>query len=228
MGFSRTTLTVLAIVAADIIIRIFFRETSGAFFIEAALMAVGIYLAFRFGRWDGERVRTWAKAPRVLTAGILAQIRAGKRPDATAEPPHTPSLESLPTWLELEQRFKELDPALQFSRIDIVTGSSGEHFTIAGGVDRESIDRFKAVAGIAGARLHRDFPDEIDRHEQLVQETDPLMLWYKALRHIGGSAAATVFIGTIDRPAAASENLCRTMASWAPGIMAQTPQAGAC
>jgi hypothetical protein len=53
MGFSRTTLTVLAIVAADLIVRIFFRETSGAFLIEAALMAVGIYLAFRFGRWDG-------------------------------------------------------------------------------------------------------------------------------------------------------------------------------
>jgi hypothetical protein len=53
MGFSRTTLTVLAIVGADVIVRIFFRETSGAFLIEGALMAIGIYFAFRFGKWDG-------------------------------------------------------------------------------------------------------------------------------------------------------------------------------
>jgi hypothetical protein len=214
MGFSRTTLTVLAIVAADIIVRFFFRETSGAFLIEAALMAVGIYLAFRFGRWDGPRVPTWAtSAPRVLSAGILAQLKAGKRPYAMAQLPPTPSLQSLPTWLELEQRFRELQPALQASRIDIVTGSSQEHFTIAGAADREAIDRFKAVASIAGARLQRDFPDEIDRREQPAQRSDPSMLWYKALRHIGGSAAATVFIGTIDQPAAASANLCQTMAS---------------
>lgn len=154
---------------------------------------------------------TWARAPRVLTAGFLAQVKAGKRPDAMAQP--TPSPQSLPTWLELEQRFKQLHPALQFSRIDVVTGSSGEHFTIAGAADRESIDRFKAVAKMAGARLQRDFPDEIHRHDQPAQESDPLMLWYKALRHIGGSGAATVFIGTIDQPAAVSANLCLTMAS---------------
>jgi hypothetical protein len=50
MGFSRTTLTVLAIVTADVIVRVFFRETDGAFLIEGALMAAGIYLAYRFGR----------------------------------------------------------------------------------------------------------------------------------------------------------------------------------
>jgi hypothetical protein len=216
MGFSRTTLTVLAIVGADVIVRIFFRETSGAFLIEGALMAVGIYFAYRFGRWDGARVPTWAAGvPRVLTAGILKQVKAGKRPDTMAEPAPAPSLQSLPSWLELEQRFKELHPALQFSRIDIVTGSSGERFTIAGGADPGSIDRFKAVARIAGARLQRDFPDEVARQE-LARESDPLMLWYKALRYIGGSGAATVFIGTIDQPAAASVILCLTMASRAP------------
>lgn len=213
MAFSRTTLSVLAIVGADLIVRLFFRETSGKYLIEGALMAVGIYLAYRFGRWDGPGVPTWARAPRVLTAGFLKQVQAGKRPDAMAQPPPTPSLQSLPTWLELEQRFRELHPALQFSRLDIVKGSPGEHFTVAGGPDPETIDRFKTVARMAGARLSRDFPDEIGRHKQLAQESDPLMLWYKALRHIGGGGAATVFIGTIDQPAAASANLCLTLAT---------------
>ncbi len=214
MGFSRTTLTVLAIVGADVVVRFFFRETSGAFLIEGALMAVGIYLAYRFGRWDGARVPAWAaKAPRVLTAGFLRQVEAGRRGDARTELPPMPSLQSLPTWLELEQRFKQLHPALQSSRIDIVTRASGDHFTVAGAADRESIDRFNDLAGIAGARLRRDFPDEIDRHEQLAQESDPSMLWYKALRYIGGSGAAHVFIGTIDQPAAASATLCLTMTS---------------
>jgi hypothetical protein len=207
MGFSRVTLSVVAVVAADLTVRLFFRETRGWFLIEAALTAVGIFLAFRFG--DSPNVHPWAKAPRVLTAGFLKQLRVGKRPDAMAEPPPTPSLQSLPTWLELEPRFRELHPALQSSRIDVVTESSGEYFTIVGEADRESIDRFKAVASIAGARLLRDFPDETKRHEQPAQENDPLTLWYEALQR----GAAPVFIGTIDQPAAASANLCLTMAS---------------
>ena len=145
--------------------------------------------------------------------GLSRATQGGEAPRCNGRTAAPASLQSLPTWLELEQRFNDLHPALQFSRIDIVTGASGEHFTIAGAADRESIDRFKAVAGIAGARLQRDFPDEIGRHQQLARESDPLMLWYKALRHIGGSGAATVFIGTIDQPAAASANLCRTMAT---------------
>jgi hypothetical protein len=55
MFFSRTTLIVLAIVTADLIVRFFFRETSGAFLIEGALMAVGIHLAYRFCKWDGPK-----------------------------------------------------------------------------------------------------------------------------------------------------------------------------
>jgi hypothetical protein len=213
MGFSRVTLSVVAVVVADLTVRLFFRETPGWFLIEAALTAVGISLAWRFG--DSPDASTWAKAPRVLTAGFLKQLKVGKRApaNATAQLPPEPSLQSLPTWPELEQRFKELQPALQSSRIDLVVESSGEHFTIAGGADPESVGRFKAVAGMAGARFQRDFPDEIGRHQQLAQESDPLMLWYKALQYIGGSGAATVFIGTIDQPAAASANLCRTMAS---------------
>jgi hypothetical protein len=213
MAFSRVTLSVVAVVAADLTVRLFFRETPGWFLIEAALTAVGISIAWRFGTIPN--APTWAKAPRVLTAGFLKQLKMGKRApaNATAQLPPEPSLQSLPTWPELEQRFKELDLALQSSRIDIVVESSGEHFTIAGAADPESVDRFKAVASIAGARLQRDFPDEIHRHQQLAQESDPLMIWYKALQYIGGSGAATVFIGSIDRPAAASVNLCLTMAS---------------
>src|SRR5260370_39532275 len=71
--------------------------------------------------------------------------------------PDTPQLPKLPTWLELEQRFKELEPALQFSRIDGQTGSAGEYWRIAGSAGRDAEDRFNAVAAMASARLFREF-----------------------------------------------------------------------
>jgi hypothetical protein len=139
-----------------------------------------------------------------------------------------PPKAALPTWYELEQRFKELEPALQFSRIDGQTGAAGEYWRIAGGPRRDFEDRFEALASIASTRLFQDFPGEIEKHDGLASEANPVIRWYKALQCIGnrygnvrvleqrnddGSSGGFIYSGTIDKPAAASATLCLKLAS---------------
>lgn len=145
---------------------------------------------------------------------------------APIEKSHKPS--KLPTWDELAARFSQLEPALQFSRIDGQTGAAGEHWRIAGAPARDAEERFKATVNIASARLEQDFPDEIAKHKDIIDEQDPLIRWYKALRHIGnryesdhygaqinddGSSGGFIFLGTISQPAAGSQTLYLTLAS---------------
>jgi hypothetical protein len=137
-------------------------------------------------------------------------------------------LSNLPTWFELERRFKELEPELQFSRIDGQTGSSGEYWRIAGGPGRDAEDRFNAVAAMASARLFREFRSLVDQHKELASENDPAIRWYKALQYIAGryrpghygretnddgSSRGFIYTGTIERPATASATLCLEFAS---------------
>jgi hypothetical protein len=162
---------------------------------------------------------------RLKRVDVLANWPTGGRP--VPKKPKQPTL-SLPTWLELEQRFRELEPPLQFSRIDGQTGAAGEYWRIAGGAGRDTESRFNAVAAMASARLFKDFPDEVERHEELAAESDPAIRWYKALRYIAnryehsltgqevnndGSPGGFVYTGTIHNPAAASATLCLELAS---------------
>lgn len=89
------------------------------------------------------------------------------------------------TWYELEQRFKELETALQFTRIDGQTGAAGGHWRLAGGAGRDAEDRFNALAEIASTKLVRDFPGDMKRFPELETEGNPVIRWYKALRFIG-------------------------------------------
>jgi hypothetical protein len=138
---------------------------------------------------------------------------------------------SVPTWYDLERRFRELEPALQFSRIDGQTGAAGEYWRIAGGFDRDATSRFEATAAIASTRLFQDFTVEINSYPELEQETDPTIRWYKALQYIGnkyehgpmaeqvnddGSSGGFLYRGSILRPATVSATLCLTLASRAP------------
>jgi hypothetical protein len=135
------------------------------------------------------------------------------------------------TWYELEQRFRQLETALQFSRIDGQTGDAGEHWRIAGGAGRDAEERFNALARIASSKLAEDFGSELGQFPELVSETDPVIRWYKALQYIGrrfehrsyaeqknadGSSAGLIFLGSIDKPASASATLCLQLAARAP------------
>jgi hypothetical protein len=134
-----------------------------------------------------------------------------------------------PTWSELERRFQELEPLLQYTRIDGQTGSSGDHWRMAGSAGRDAEDRFEAVAKMASAKLFQELPDEVAQYNELASESDALVRWYKALRYIGrryeasphifqdtnedGSSAGFIHLGSINRPAAASATLCLSLAS---------------
>ena len=62
---------------------------------------------------------------------------------APIEKSHKPS--KLPTWDELAARFSQLEPALQFSRIDGQTGAAGEHWRIAGAPARDHFSARRRV-----------------------------------------------------------------------------------
>lgn len=130
------------------------------------------------------------------------------------------------SWVELERRFQELVPALQYSRLDYQWGAAGEHWRLAGGADFAMRVRFEALARLAGVRLAdtaiADFPPDI------TAEADPTIRWYRGLvkmtglfRHghvaqqlnADGTGAGWLYTGSVDKPAEASIVLCLRMAA---------------
>lgn len=256
MRFRNPIFGILSLVVVGLLFHIF-KETSWAIFVErlleeaahsygierAAMIATlaqiligggllwaALYFAFRVGRAERpippdpavEAARAHTEALREQTAAFLTG--PPKPPD---EPLKAPA-PSGPTWLELEKRFNDLEPVLQFSSIHGQTGSSGEYWRVAGGHGRDAEDRFNAVAAMASAKLFREFGDEVDRRPELARETDPAIRWYKALQYIGGryrehhvgrevnddgSYAGHIYTGMIEHPAAASATLCLAIAS---------------
>jgi hypothetical protein len=133
------------------------------------------------------------------------------------------------SWHELERRFQELEPLLQYTRIDGQTGAAGEHWRMAGSAGRDAEDRFEAVARMASEKLFLEMENEVDQYNDLASESDPLIRWYKALQYIGrryetsghivremnddGSPGGFIYTGSINSPAAASATLCLALAS---------------
>lgn len=162
--------------------------------------------------------------------GENATVGVSKVNESTAQT--TEPSPTSPSWCELEQRFRELEPLMQYARIDGQTGAAGEYWRIAGGAERDAERRFIAIAAIASNRLFQDFHDIVITHTDLAQESDPAIRWYKALRDIGGryehshrhleqrnndgSSGGFIFIGTINLPAAASATFCLELAARAP------------
>ena len=163
---------------------------------------------------------TTADKPGAIPTDVIDRIKGGVTQQSEES--------ALPTWFELEQRFRELEGPLQFMRIDGQTGAAGEYWRLAGGPSGDAERRFNAVAAIASARLFQDLPSEIRQFPELESETDPVIRWYKALRYIGerykdnryaeqinddGTSGGFIFSGSIDQPAAASATLCLELAS---------------
>ena len=132
------------------------------------------------------------------------------------------------TWFDLEGRFKELEEAMRFTRIDGQTGAAGEDWRLAGIPEGDASRRFMAIAAMASAKLFEDFPGGVNTHPELRAEQDPVIRWYKALQFIAGRyeqhrpaqqidddgiPAGTIFTGTIERPAEVSATLCLELAS---------------
>lgn len=193
------------------------------------LAVIGIiWFLFRYMKQHAEagRVDPALEAQRLHTEALREQTAVLRTPPR--EPyslPRSPAT-SLPTWLEFEQRFKELEPALQYCRIDHQTGDAGEHWRFTGSFARDAKDRFHAVATLASARLVHEF--DLSAFEDLAKETDPKRRWYMALQHLGeryemspnfawqvreDGSRGYIYTGFIDKPAAASATLCLSLAA---------------
>lgn len=90
----------------------------------------------------------------------------------------------MPTWTELDQQFRELVTALQFTRLDYQWGAAGVYYRLAGGIS-DATRRFEALARIAGLKLSELPPGTL--HEDVWQRAAPAERWYEALKHHSGA-----------------------------------------
>ncbi len=141
------------------------------------------------------------------------------------------------SWRQLESDFRQLQPAMEFVRLDAQWGDAGEYWRLAGGGNRLVQERFTALAELAGKKLltlsANQIPDEV------TAEPDHVHRWFKALWRMGGfmetdiparmlnddgSFAGHIFGGTIRDPAEASAVLCLRLHTHAPSTY-ETPPA---
>lgn len=99
------------------------------------------------------------------------------------------------SWKELEEEFFKLRDTLQSSRIDFQWGDSGEYWRIAGGVHEAVAQRFKQLACIAGEKLLE--VDQVKNYEEIINENDPEIRWYKGVKKFFDNSFKFKFYGTI-------------------------------
>ena len=144
------------------------------------------------------------------------------------------------TWEELERRFNELAPALQFTTVQGQWGAAGEHWHLGGGPITEAHRRFETLVSIAGSKLMGLLASQPGIPDELMSENDPGRFWYKAIWKLGGSfrngvvgemrddqgnSRGYIFTGDIGRPAEASGSLClKLMATYPDTPTAQPPE----
>ena len=138
-------------------------------------------------------------------------------------------------WSELEADFRSLSTAgFNHARLDHQHGAAGEHWRVAAAAPGQ-IPRFQALARMAGLKL-LEVPVTADWAE-VAQERDPLLRWYRALRHASGAYrmddygvqkdehgndAGFIYMGRVDSVYDASATLCTTLES-----LATTPRSRA-
>jgi hypothetical protein len=128
-------------------------------------------------------------------------------------------------WSELEADFRALRAAgFDNARLDHTFGAAGETWRVAAATSAQQIRRFEALARMAGMKL-LEVPVTADWAE-VAQERDPLLRWYRALRHVSGAYredgyavnqdehgndAGVIYMGRVDSVFDASATLCATL-----------------
>jgi len=87
------------------------------------------------------------------------------------------------SWLDLEERFRNLALSLRYVRIDEQTGAAGEHWRIAGSAANESIRQFELLCNLAGQQI-----TELKVcSEEILNHPDPKIRWYRLLKEVSPS-----------------------------------------
>jgi hypothetical protein len=92
------------------------------------------------------------------------------------------------TWSDMEAKFRKLEDDLPYTRVDAHWGGSdGEQWQLAGPSDPGPKQRFETVARLAGNKLRGELSDHPDIPDAVLNETDPVVRWYKAIwKLVGG------------------------------------------
>ncbi len=86
----------------------------------------------------------------------------------------------MPSWLDLEQRFLELERPLQSARLDRQDGTAGEHWRVAASFDNLATARFESISKLAGKKLLESVGE--DRlPEEVRNSPSDLIRWYRAI-----------------------------------------------
>lgn len=130
------------------------------------------------------------------------------------------------SWLDLEQRFRQLAPKLSLYRLDAQWGYAGEDWRISGGNRTQAVEEFERLASIAGKLLIH-----VSENLTFADTCSPQITWYRALKERssafkrGNSAteydknnnfAGRVYMGTVCDICNASANLCLSLHSESP------------
>ncbi|HHT9123355.1 MAG TPA: hypothetical protein ACFYEF_10855 [Candidatus Wunengus sp. YC63] len=126
------------------------------------------------------------------------------------------------TWLEFEQRFRQIAAPLQEFRINFHWSTAGEHWRLCGMPSNSISKQFEALAELAGKALQEcsiKYPELLSR---ISKEKEPKHVWYRALKELSkefktnllasqqdeqGNFAGHIF-GSIMNIGEASANLC--------------------
>jgi hypothetical protein len=127
------------------------------------------------------------------------------------------------TWLDLESRFRSLEPKLRDARLDGQWGVAGDHWRISGLVDSLARQEFELLSAVGGRWLEKVLSAKAEADQELLQVADPKLRWYLLLKRSSptwktdlygeqmaddGSSLGYVYGGTLSSLAAAAANVC--------------------
>ena len=130
------------------------------------------------------------------------------------------------TWLDLEERFKQIQEPLRHYRLDIQWGIEGEYFRLTGGSQNPNTRKFEVLAGVAGRMIERSLSEKAEPGASLLKEQNPQLRWYRALKDLSGefqhdhpaqsmdeqgNFRGHILFGSLHSVAEASANLCLRM-----------------
>ncbi len=137
------------------------------------------------------------------------------------------------TWLDLEDRFRLLEPQLQFCRLDAQWGAAGEFWRIAGSGSPVARQEYELLSSLAGKWLEEVFSDRDSDEQALLAIADPRTRWYTLLKQSSpafgdrsygeqfnsdGSSAGFIYTGSLHSMGVAAANVCLALQTTHPII----------
>jgi hypothetical protein len=134
------------------------------------------------------------------------------------------------SWIELEKRFLEVEPALRFARLDVQTGTKGEYWRLAALTDNVGRFRFQSLSSLGGRKL-REAVAPREMGDLLDGSPDDRTVWYRLLARNRrfytpgsvvypvddkGERRGWIAFGHINDPAGVAAAKCRELSSAMP------------